>query len=149
MLNNNMRKSQKGLAHLTLLFVLAVLLMATTWISRQQVSTNLQASELPQDYYGILRQNNFNNCNSFYHLVNLEEDEVVYCLVIPDSVNLKPENLTEFINQPVKAYGTITEIGGKRYLLIQSIESSTTGFLPNLKNKVLDVLGAFIKRFIR
>lgn len=147
MLNDDMRNSQKGLAHLTVLFVLAILLIATAWISRQQTPSSLQAQELPQDYFGILRENNFYDCESGYHLVNLEEDEVAHCLIVPSGANLREESLEEFVNQNVKAYGTLSEIGGKRYLFLQSLEKTPIGFLPSLKSKFLDVLGSFIKKF--
>lgn len=138
---------KKGFAHLTLLFILAILLLITTLVTGQRTSTSSQAALLPQDYYGIVQANDFFECQSGYSLVNLEGDAVADCLVVPADFVTGSQSLEEFVDQYVKVYGNIQEITGQRHLFIRSIEKTSTSLLPKLKDTFLDVLGTLIKKF--
>ncbi|MBM4402669.1 MAG: hypothetical protein FJ044_05490 [Candidatus Cloacimonetes bacterium] len=141
-----MTNLKSGTAHLTTLFILAILLIASVLIVQKQTQTNLKASGRPGDYYGIVRKNDFLDCASHFHLVNLEEDEIAHCLVISRTSAANDESVANLVDQNVKIYGEVLEIGGKRHLLIQSIEKSAVSYNPSLMNKFLDVLGDFIKK---
>lgn len=144
-----MVKFQKGIAHLTTLFILALLLITTTLAVKKQTQISSKATNLPRDYYGIVRKNDYLDCLSRFHLVNLEEDEIAHCLVVSRTAGANDQSIANLVDQSVKIYGEILEIGGKRHLLIESIEKSAVSYNPSLMNKFLDVLGNFIERILR
>lgn len=144
-----MSKTNTGLAHLSILFILALLLITTTLAVKKQTQISSKATNLPRDYYGIVRKNDFLDCLSRFHLVNLEEDEIAHCLVVSRTSAANDQSVANFVDQSVKIYGEIFEIGGRRHLLIQSIEKSAVSYNPSLINEFLDVLGDFIERILR
>lgn len=138
-----MSKPSTGFFHLTLVFLLAVLALMLTYTLRQQTRLPSQATPGTQYYYGLVRKNNYFDCNSGYHLVNIEEDEVAHCLSTPPQTNL-----SEFLNNNVKIFGELFEISDKRHLLIETIEKRSANSTTLPKDKIFDVLGSFIKRII-
>lgn len=147
--NDVMIKTEKGIVHLTTVLLLAILLILTTWITGQQTQISSKASNLPRDYYGIIRKNDFLDCISRLHLANLEEDAIVHCLIVSRTSAANDQSLGNLVNQNVKIYGEVFKIDGKQHLLIQSIEKSAASFAPLPKNKLLDTLGDFINQIFR
>lgn len=129
----------RGFLTLHLLFIVALLALPLVYIARQQTSWRLKAGTYEAKFNGKVVQNDYLDCISRYHLINLEGDEVVHCLV---ASNL---NLSEYLNQDVVVYGQALRVNDKTQVIVQAIEKWE---ILLWQDKILDVLGSFIRRLL-